>query len=105
MTSPEELREPVPTNYGGGISWQLILVDEEGTKIQTTLFNKDVHAWNKSFQLNQSYYIINGKLNGAKPNFLSLHKDLELAFMNNTDMSLRTKANLRLNNFEWIYFI
>ncbi|KAG5588788.1 hypothetical protein H5410_049222, partial [Solanum commersonii] len=39
-------------------------------------FNKDVHAWNKSFQLNQSYYIINGKLNGAKPNFLSVHKDL-----------------------------
>ncbi|KAG5604094.1 hypothetical protein H5410_025586 [Solanum commersonii] len=41
---------------------------KSGTKIQTTFFNKDVHAWNKSFQLNQSYYIINGKLNGAKPN-------------------------------------
>uniref|UniRef100_M1DEA2 70 kDa subunit of replication protein A n=1 Tax=Solanum tuberosum TaxID=4113 RepID=M1DEA2_SOLTU len=69
-----------------GIRWQLILVDKEGTKIQTTLFNKDVHAWNKSFQLNQSYYIINGKLNGAKPNFLSVHNDLELAFMNNTEV-------------------
>ncbi|KAG5575581.1 hypothetical protein H5410_055715 [Solanum commersonii] len=58
----------------------------KGTKIQTTLFNKDVHAWNNSFQLNQRYYIINGKLNGAKPNFLSMHKDLEVAFMNNTEV-------------------
>ncbi|KAG5628014.1 hypothetical protein H5410_013232 [Solanum commersonii] len=47
---------------------------EWGTKIQMTLFNKNVHAWNKSFQLNQSYYIINEKLNGAKPNFLSVNK-------------------------------
>uniref|UniRef100_A0A3Q7EFJ2 Replication factor A C-terminal domain-containing protein n=1 Tax=Solanum lycopersicum TaxID=4081 RepID=A0A3Q7EFJ2_SOLLC len=43
-------------------------------------------AWNKSSQLNRSYYIINGKLNGPKPNFLSLHKELELAFMNNTEV-------------------
>ncbi|XP_015160730.1 replication protein A 70 kDa DNA-binding subunit D-like [Solanum tuberosum] len=83
---------------GEGIHWQLILVDEEGTKIQTTLFNKDVHAWNKSFQLNQSYYIINGKLNGAKPNFLSVHKDLELAFMNNTDV-VEDKSQFKTEQF------
>ncbi|KAH0710189.1 hypothetical protein KY284_011616 [Solanum tuberosum] len=83
---------------GEGIRWQLILVDEEGTKIQTTLFNKDVHAWNKSFQLNQSYYIINGKLNGAKPNFLSVHKDLELAFMNNTDV-VEDKSQFKTEQF------
>ncbi|KAG5606696.1 hypothetical protein H5410_028188 [Solanum commersonii] len=43
---------------GEGIRWQLIFVDKEslmimsltqGTKMQTTLFNKDVHAWNNSF--------------------------------------------------------
>ncbi|KAG5569227.1 hypothetical protein H5410_058993 [Solanum commersonii] len=71
---------------------------EWGTKIQTTLFNKDVHAWNKSFQLNQSYYIINGKLNGAKPNFLSVHKDLELAFMNNTEV-VEDKSQFKTEQF------
>uniref|UniRef100_A0A3Q7FN17 Replication protein A 70 kDa DNA-binding subunit B/D first OB fold domain-containing protein n=1 Tax=Solanum lycopersicum TaxID=4081 RepID=A0A3Q7FN17_SOLLC len=83
---------------GEGIRWQLILVDEEGTKIQTTLFNKKVHAWNKSFQLNQSYYIINGKLNGPKPNFLSIHKELELAFMNNTEV-VEDKSHFKTEQF------
>ncbi|XP_027768380.1 replication protein A 70 kDa DNA-binding subunit D-like [Solanum pennellii] len=83
---------------GEGIRWQLILVDEEGTKIQTTLFNKDVHAWNKSFQLNQSYYIINGKLNRPKPNFLSVHKELELAFMNNTEV-VEDKSHFKTDQF------
>uniref|UniRef100_A0A3Q7FGN4 Replication protein A 70 kDa DNA-binding subunit B/D first OB fold domain-containing protein n=1 Tax=Solanum lycopersicum TaxID=4081 RepID=A0A3Q7FGN4_SOLLC len=83
---------------GEGIRWQLILVDEEGTKIQTTLFNKDVHAWNKSFQLNQSYYIISGKLNRPKPNFLSVHKELELAFMNNTEV-VEDKSHFKTDQF------
>uniref|UniRef100_M1BJS4 70 kDa subunit of replication protein A n=1 Tax=Solanum tuberosum TaxID=4113 RepID=M1BJS4_SOLTU len=83
---------------GQGIHWQLILVDEEGTKIQTNLFNKDVHAWNKFFQLNQSYYIINGKLNGAKPNFLSVQKDLELTFMNNIEV-VEDKSQFKTEQF------
>ncbi|KAK4729747.1 hypothetical protein R3W88_022735 [Solanum pinnatisectum] len=69
------------------------------TKIRTTLFNKDVHAWNNSFALNQSYYIINGKLNEAKPNFLS---DLEVAFTNNIKVvedKIQSKTQQFLNGF------
>ncbi|KAK4716406.1 hypothetical protein R3W88_014744 [Solanum pinnatisectum] len=83
---------------GEGIRWQLIFVDEEGKKMQTTLFNKDVHVWNNSFQLNQSYYIINGKLNGAKQYFLSVHKDLEVAFMNNTEV-VEDKSQFKTEQF------
>lgn len=71
---------------GEGIRWQLIFIDEEGTKIQATLFNKDVHKWTNSFEQHQSYYIRNGKLNAANPNFLSVHKDFELMFNNITEV-------------------
>ncbi|KAK4727064.1 hypothetical protein R3W88_031981 [Solanum pinnatisectum] len=53
-----------------------------GNKNTSNSFNKDVHKWSKSFELNQSYYIINDKLNGANPNFLFVHKNVELVFNN-----------------------
>ncbi|KAH0672836.1 hypothetical protein KY290_025067 [Solanum tuberosum] len=62
---------------GEGIRWQLIFVDEEMFRHGTTLFD---------------YYIINGKLNGAKPNVLSMNKDLEVAFMNNTKVVEEKKS-------------
>ncbi|XP_075094990.1 replication protein A 70 kDa DNA-binding subunit B-like [Nicotiana tabacum] len=71
---------------GESVRWQLIFVDEEGTKIQTTLFNIDVQLWKNFFDQNKIYYIINGKISGTKPNFLSVHKDLEVAFNSNTEI-------------------
>lgn len=38
------------------------------------------------------------KLNGAKPNFLFVHKELELAFMNNTEV-VEDKSHFKTEQF------
>ncbi|XP_049374032.1 replication protein A 70 kDa DNA-binding subunit B-like [Solanum verrucosum] len=62
----------------------IILVDEEGTKIQAMLFNKHIETWKDSLKPNKSYYIANGRLDRVNPNYSSVHKEVELAFTNNT---------------------
>ncbi|KAH0777206.1 hypothetical protein KY290_008617 [Solanum tuberosum] len=62
----------------------IILVDEEGTKIQATLFNKHIETWKDSLKPNKSYYIAKGRLDRVNPNYSSVHKEVELAFTDNT---------------------
>ncbi|KAH0644046.1 hypothetical protein KY290_035068 [Solanum tuberosum] len=62
----------------------IILVDEEGTKIQAMLFNKHIEIGKDSLKPNKSYYIANGHLDRVNPNYSSVHKEVELAFTNNT---------------------
>ncbi|XP_016485940.1 replication protein A 70 kDa DNA-binding subunit B-like [Nicotiana tabacum] len=60
------------------------LVDEEGTKIHATLFNGYIELWKNYLQQNKIYYIINGRINSANPNFQSVHNELEIGFKENT---------------------
>ncbi|XP_049360757.1 replication protein A 70 kDa DNA-binding subunit B-like [Solanum verrucosum] len=62
----------------------IILVDEEGTKIQATLFNKHIETRKDSLKPNKSYYIAKGRLDHVNPNYSSVHKEVELAFTDNT---------------------
>ncbi|KAH0636280.1 hypothetical protein KY290_038344 [Solanum tuberosum] len=62
----------------------IILVDEEGTKIQATLFNKHIETWKDSLKRNKSYYIAKGWLDSINPNYSSVHKEVELTFTDNT---------------------
>ncbi|KAH0712584.1 hypothetical protein KY289_008543 [Solanum tuberosum] len=62
----------------------IILVDEEGTKIQATLFNKHIETWKDSLNPNKSYYIAKGRLDRVNPNYSSAHKEVELDFTANT---------------------
>ncbi|KAH0696173.1 hypothetical protein KY290_013547 [Solanum tuberosum] len=40
----------------------VILVDDEGTKLQATLFNKHINTWKDFLKTNKTYYIANGLL-------------------------------------------
>ncbi|KAM3216542.1 hypothetical protein P3L10_025983 [Capsicum annuum] len=62
----------------------IILIGEEGTKIQATLFNKHIQTWKDLLKPNKSYYIANGRLNCVNPNYSSVYKEFELYFTNNT---------------------
>ncbi|KAG5584663.1 hypothetical protein H5410_045097 [Solanum commersonii] len=62
----------------------IILVDEEGTKIQATLFNKHIETWKDSLKPNKRYYIAKGRLDRVNPNYSSVHKEVELTFIDNT---------------------
>ncbi|KAH0652403.1 hypothetical protein KY289_030081 [Solanum tuberosum] len=62
----------------------IILVDEERTKIQATLFNKHIETWKDSLKPNKSYYIAKWSLDHVNPNYSSVHKEVELAFTDNT---------------------
>ncbi|XP_075080354.1 replication protein A 70 kDa DNA-binding subunit B-like [Nicotiana tabacum] len=62
---------PYKNQRNGGVFKTRILVDEEGTKIQATLFNKHVEKWKDFFEPNRSYFIINGRLDRVNPNYFS----------------------------------
>ncbi|KAG5615620.1 hypothetical protein H5410_015444 [Solanum commersonii] len=62
----------------------IILVDEEGIKIQATLFNKQIETWKDFLKPNKSYYIAKGRYDRVNPNYSSVHKEVELAFTDNT---------------------
>uniref|UniRef100_M1DE88 Replication protein A1 n=1 Tax=Solanum tuberosum TaxID=4113 RepID=M1DE88_SOLTU len=70
----------------------IILVDEEGTKIQATLFNKHIETWKDSLKRNKSYYIAKGWLDSINPNYSSVHKEVELTFTDNTIIQETTHA-------------
>ncbi|KAG5576060.1 hypothetical protein H5410_056194 [Solanum commersonii] len=55
-----------------------------GTKIQATLFNKHIEIWKDSLKPNMSYYIAKGRLDRVNPNYYSIYKEVELAFIDNT---------------------
>ncbi|XP_049354431.1 putative disease resistance RPP13-like protein 3 [Solanum verrucosum] len=54
-----------------------------GTKNQATLFNKHIETWKDSLKP-KSYYIAKGRLDSVNPNYSSVHKEVELAFTDNT---------------------
>ncbi|KAH0712370.1 hypothetical protein KY289_008329 [Solanum tuberosum] len=51
----------------------IILVDEQY-----------IETWKDSLNPNKSYYIANGRLDRVNPNYSSVHKEVELAFTDNT---------------------
>ncbi|KAL3327782.1 hypothetical protein AABB24_035449, partial [Solanum stoloniferum] len=62
----------------------VILVDDEGTKLQATLFNKHIDTWKDFLKTNKTYYIANGLLDRVNPNYTSVHKEIELTITDNT---------------------
>uniref|UniRef100_M1DXI7 Replication protein A1 n=1 Tax=Solanum tuberosum TaxID=4113 RepID=M1DXI7_SOLTU len=75
---------PYKNSRNEGTYRTIILVDEEGTKIQTTLFNKHIETWKDFLKPNKSYYIAKGRYDRVNPNYSSVHKEVELAFTDNT---------------------
>lgn len=55
-----------------------------GTKIQATLFNKLIETWKDSLKPNKSSYIAKRRFDRVNPNYYSVHKEVELAFTDNT---------------------
>ncbi|KAH0713925.1 hypothetical protein KY289_009884 [Solanum tuberosum] len=78
----------------------IILVDEEGTKIQATLFNKLIETWKDSLKLNKSYYIAKGRLDRINPNYSSVHKGVELAFTDSTIIK-ETEHEVPIDKFSY----
>ncbi|KAH0633390.1 hypothetical protein KY284_036176 [Solanum tuberosum] len=62
----------------------VILVDDEGTKLQITLFNKHIDTWKDFLKTNKTYYIANGLLDRVNPSYTSVHKEIELTITDNT---------------------
>ncbi|XP_049354821.1 replication protein A 70 kDa DNA-binding subunit B-like [Solanum verrucosum] len=62
----------------------VILVDDEGTKLQATLFNKHIDTWKDFLKTNKTYYIANELLDRVNPNYTSVHKEIELTITDNT---------------------
>ncbi|KAH0774493.1 hypothetical protein KY290_011630 [Solanum tuberosum] len=62
----------------------VILVDDEGTKLQETLFNKHIDTWKDFLKTNKSYYIANGLLDRVNPTYTSVHKEIEHSITDNT---------------------
>ncbi|KAG5571123.1 hypothetical protein H5410_060889, partial [Solanum commersonii] len=54
-----------------------------GTKIQATLFTKHIETWTDSLKANKSYYVAKGRLDRVNPNYYSVYKEVELAFIDN----------------------
>lgn len=52
--------------------------------MQATLFNKHIETWKDSLKPNKSYYILVSHLDRVNPNYSSVHREVELAFTNNT---------------------
>ncbi|KAG5610324.1 hypothetical protein H5410_021605 [Solanum commersonii] len=61
-----------------------------GTKIQETLLNKHIDTWKDLLKTNKSYYIAKGRLDCVNPNYYSVHKEVELAFTDNTIIKVST---------------
>ncbi|KAG5576613.1 hypothetical protein H5410_056747, partial [Solanum commersonii] len=78
----------------------IILVDEEGTKIQATLFNKLIKLWKDSLKLNKSYYTVKGRLDHANPNYSFVHKEVELAFTDSTIIK-KTEHEVPIDKFSY----
>ncbi|KAM3382651.1 hypothetical protein P3S68_008226 [Capsicum galapagoense] len=76
----------------------IILIGEEGTKIQATLFNKYIQTWKDLLKPNKSYYIANGRLNRVNPNYSSVYKEFEFYFTNNTIVK-ESVHDVLTNNF------
>ncbi|XP_019230473.1 PREDICTED: uncharacterized protein LOC109211392 [Nicotiana attenuata] len=89
---------PYKNQRNEGVFKTLILVDEEGTKIQATLFNKHVEKRKDFFELSRSYFIINGRLDRVNPNYSSVHKEVEIAFTDNTIIK-ESKTNISTQEF------
>ncbi|KAH0746111.1 hypothetical protein KY285_007768 [Solanum tuberosum] len=62
----------------------VILVDNEGTKLQETLFNKHIDTCKDFLNTNKTYYIAKGLLDRVSPNYTSVHKEIELTITDNT---------------------
>ncbi|KAG5594562.1 hypothetical protein H5410_035794 [Solanum commersonii] len=62
----------------------VILVDDEGTKLQATLFNKHIGTLKDFFKANKTYYIAKGLLDRVNSNYTSVHKEIELSITDNT---------------------
>uniref|UniRef100_M1DW10 Replication protein A 70 kDa DNA-binding subunit n=1 Tax=Solanum tuberosum TaxID=4113 RepID=M1DW10_SOLTU len=62
----------------------VILVDDEGTKLQATLFNKHIGTLKDFLKANKTYYIAKGLLDRVNSNYTSVHKEIELSITDNT---------------------
>ncbi|KEH17227.1 hypothetical protein MTR_0030s0160 [Medicago truncatula] len=75
---------PYKNSRNEGTFLTIILLDEEGTKVQATLLNKHKKTCKDALKKNKSYYISKGLLDHVNPNYSSVHKEVELSFTDNT---------------------
>ncbi|KAG5630216.1 hypothetical protein H5410_001933 [Solanum commersonii] len=66
-----------------GTFQKVIFVDDEGKKLQATLFFKHIDTSNDFLKTNKTYYIAKGLLDWVNLNYTS-HKEIELSITDNT---------------------
>ncbi|CAK9184203.1 unnamed protein product [Ilex paraguariensis] len=66
-------------NKGTREIWKVILVDEEGTRIQALMFSNVVTKFSNLFIKDKTYFVSNGIVKPVNPKYTSAHKDIKLA--------------------------
>ncbi|KAH7835477.1 hypothetical protein Vadar_026477 [Vaccinium darrowii] len=92
--------EPYSNSKGSGNMWKLILMDEQGTRIQAILFNDVIKQFEQTFLKENSYIIYDGLVKPVNAQYANVHKEFELILMNNTRVG-NAKLEITLNNFSY----
>ncbi|XP_020264604.1 replication protein A 70 kDa DNA-binding subunit B-like isoform X2 [Asparagus officinalis] len=80
--------EQFSSSKGSGQVQKIIVIDEEGTKIQATLFNATIATFEEYIHLNNTIIIKNGIVRPINRKYASVNPNFELAFGHNTKITL-----------------
>ncbi|ONK74466.1 uncharacterized protein A4U43_C03F6570 [Asparagus officinalis] len=80
--------EQFSSSKGSGQVQKIIVIDEEGTKIQATLFNATIAIFEEYIHLNNAIIIKNGIVRPINRKYASVNPNFELAFGQNTKITV-----------------
>ncbi|XP_020272412.1 replication protein A 70 kDa DNA-binding subunit B-like [Asparagus officinalis] len=80
--------EQFSSSKGSGQVQKIIVIDEEGTKIQATLFNATIATFEEYIHLNNTIIIKNGKVRPINRKYASVNPIFGLAFGQNTKITV-----------------
>ncbi|XP_043714598.1 replication protein A 70 kDa DNA-binding subunit B-like [Telopea speciosissima] len=83
---------------GTGKIQKIIIMDDEGTKIQAVMFNKIVDKFDNTLIEGRTYIITDGLVKRVNPNLKNVHKVVELTFTNFTKIEEDDKISDVDNN-------
>ncbi|CAK9142954.1 unnamed protein product [Ilex paraguariensis] len=73
-------------NMCSGELWKVILIDDEGARIQALMFTDAIAKFGDLFNEDKTYLISNGVVNSTNKKFSNVHKDIELSLTINTNV-------------------
>ncbi|KAF7116435.1 hypothetical protein RHSIM_Rhsim02G0103200 [Rhododendron simsii] len=96
----ERIVEPYSTSKGFGNMWKLILMDEQGTRIQAVLFNDVINQFEQTFLKENSYIISDGLVKPVNAQYANVHKEVEVMLTNNKRLE-NAKVEITLNSIRY----